>query len=141
MHLLLSRATITDLPSIFSLQFNSFINCGAHDLLFGFNTPTNIALALATGLSEFHSHSSFLWLKVVDADAEDEIVGASSWNVYPTFVAKMFDAKLQAAKSLKADDVVWFEELAKREDAAPLVAEYYGRVYGKGEAHIREFFH
>ena len=114
MKLLLMRADEQDLEHIITAQFSSFRGCGAHDFLFGSETQANIARAHTDALEEYRTDSTVFWVKVVDADSEYRLVGASNWHLYHVYSADPFKAKMNQVEGMQSTDITWLRIKTRR---------------------------
>jgi hypothetical protein len=137
MRLTLSRVASDDFDTLVPIQFAAFANNGAHNAQLGFGSPENIAHAKKVFLDEFVSDVADVWLKITDEEANNRIVAASNWKIYPTYVKKDFDTKAAAIEKMKPEDVTWLSDAQQKEDATTILKEAFTTRYKlTREAHI-----
>ncbi len=88
MHLVLTRATPSDLEELMTLQFEAFSGASMHDAMFGPNTPARRSEAKRRALKDMSSDPADCWVKITDVDT-GKIVCGGNWKIRPTYVGPM----------------------------------------------------
>lgn len=139
MQLKISRITdVADLEYLAPIQFAAFGDDDVgHRAMLGVNNLSSINATIKRQKKEFTSDPSTFWIKVVDEDANNRIVGASEWKIYPTYVHSDFEAKDKRLDAMTAESLSFMEDEKRQEDGVIAVRGFMGaRHRNAKEAHI-----
>lgn len=118
MQLKISRITdIADLAYLAPIEFAAFVQDGGHNVMLGRNVPASIKATIKRQEKEFTSDPSNFWIKVFDADANNRIIAASNWKIFPTYVQSDFEAKDKHINAMTAKDLSFMGDEKQQEDA------------------------
>lgn len=117
MQLKISRVTdVADLKYLAKIEFASFAEDGGHIAMLGLNTPSSINATVERQKKEFTSDASNFWIKVFDTDANDRIVAASNWKIFPTYVQSEFEAKDKHINAMTPEHLSFMEDEKRQAD-------------------------
>lgn len=85
--------------------------------MLGRNVPASIEATVERQKKEFTSDPSNFWIKVSDADANNRIIAASNWKIFPTYVQSDFEVKDKHINSMTAKDMSFMADEKQQEDA------------------------
>lgn len=108
---------VADLAILAPIEFAAFVQDGGHNVMLGRNVPASVQATIERQKKEFTSDPANFWIKVFDADADDRIIAASNWKIYPTYVETAFEAKDKHINAMTAKDVSFIGDEKQQEDA------------------------
>lgn len=118
MQLRICRITdIDDLEYLAPVEFAAFVQDACHNVMLGWNEPASIKARIERQKKDFTSTPSNFWIKVFDADADNRIIAASNWKIFPTYVKSEFEAKAKHLDAMTAKDVSFTGDEQRQEDA------------------------
>lgn len=138
MQLQIARITdVADLKYLAPIEFAAFVEDGGHNVMLGLNTPSSINATIERQKKEFTFDSANFWIKVVDADANNRIVAASNWKIFPTYVRSQFEEKEKQINAMTIKDLSFMNDEKRQEDGVIAVKGFMSaRHRNAREAHI-----